>query len=322
MNQTKMSSSTSPQPEKDSQGAIDRVLTQLRSADDSGLFVEPLSDLGREAATYFAERWPDLPLDIRLAAVQAMRDDAEQQIEHNYNRALLVAVRDIDADTRLAAIDGLAELESATYCDALLESIEDEPDERVRAAMALALGRFALKAELDELDDETAERVRETLLRVIDDDPSAAVRRRALEAAGYFAEDDEVIRRIEDAYEGDNHLLRVSALHAMGRQGTVRWLDVVHHELTNDEPELRFEAVTAAGSIGEERSVLELIDRLRDDDVEVRMAAIAALGAIGGQFAINTLRKLTEDDSEAIADAAEDALEEAQMMSNPLRPLM
>jgi hypothetical protein len=31
---------------------------------------------------------------------------------------------------------------------------------------------------------------------------------------------------------------------------------------------------------------------------------------------------LTEDDSEAIADAAEDALEEARLISNPLRPLM
>lgn len=317
-----MSTSTSQQPDNHGQDAIDRVLAQFTASDDGFLLVEPLSDLSRTAAAYFAERWPELPTEIRRSAVMAMRDDAEQQIEHNYHRALLVALRDVDAETRLAAIDGLAELESPAFCEALLELVEDEPDERVRAAQALALGRFALKAELEELDEDAATRVRDTLKRLIDNDSAAGVRRRALESAGYFSEDDEIVQHIENAYESDNHSMRVSALHAMGRQSDVRWLDIVHHELTSDEPELRFEAVTAAGSIGEERSVIDLIDRLRDDDVEVRMAAIAALGAIGGQLAINTLRKLTEDDSEAIADAAEDALEEAQILSNPLRPLM
>ncbi|HYI15617.1 MAG TPA: HEAT repeat domain-containing protein, partial [Thermomicrobiales bacterium] len=163
--------------------------------------------------------------------------------------------------------------------------------------------------------------LRVTLLRVLENDVSPEVRRRALESAGYLADDPDVVRQIEDAYESGIHALRVSALHAMGRQADTRWLDIVHHELTSDEPELRFEAVTATGTIGDERSVVELIDRLRDDDVEVQMAAIAALGAIGGRLAISALRKLTEDDSPAIVDAADDALEEALLTSNPLRPL-
>jgi HEAT repeat protein len=203
----------------------------------------------------------------------------------------------------------------------LLSIIEQEPDDRVRAAEAMALGRFALQAELDELDPQICDPVRESLGRVLTDDPSPDVRRRALESAGYLAGDPEIIRRIEEAYDSGEHMLRVSALHAMGRQADTRWLDILHDEFTSDDPELRFEAVTAAGTIGEERSVVELIDRLRDDDVEVQMAAIAALGAIGGKFAISALRRLTEDDSEAIADAAEDALEEALIAANPMRPL-
>ena len=317
-----MSTSTYQPPDNDSQGVIDRALAQIASASGGAMLVEPLSDLSRTAAAYFAERWPELPPENRLAAVLAMREDAEREIEHNYDRALLVALRDEDADTRFAAIDGLAELESPSYCNALLALIEQEPDPRVRAAEAMALGRFALQSELGELDERTAEQLRVCLLHLIEIDPSPDVRRRALESAGYLAGDPDIIRQIEDAYKSGNHPLRVSALHAMGRQGDVRWLDIVHHELTSDEPELRFEAVTAAGTIGEERSVIDLMDRLRDDDFEVQMAAIASLGAIGGQLAINTLRKLTEDDSEAIVDAAEDALEEAQLTSNPLRPLM
>lgn len=317
-----MSTSTNQLPDENSQDAIDRVLARLGSTSDGAMLVEPLSDLSRAAAAYLAERWPELPAATRRAAVRAMREDAELQIEHNYDRALLVAMHDEDAETRLAALDGLAELESPTFCSALLASIDHEPDERVRAAKAIALGRFALQAELNELDEQSADRVRETLLRLLEGDPSREVRRRALESSGYLADDPDVVREIDNAYESGDHALRVSALHAMGRQADTRWLDLVHHELTSDDPELRYEAVLAVGTIGDERSVVELIDRLRDDDVEVQMAAIASLGAIGGRLAISALRKLTEDDSPAIVDAAEDALEEAQLTSNPLRPLM
>jgi len=317
-----MSTSTNQPANDDSQGAIDRALDQLASSGNGPLLVEPLSDMSRAAEAHFAQRWPGLPVEVRRAAVQAMRDDAEQQIEHTYYRALLVAVRDVDADTRLAAVEGLAELESAVFCETLLDVIEQEPDVRVRAAEAMALGRFALQAEMEDLDAATADRVRSVLLRLIDEDPSAEVRRRAVESAGYFAADDAIIERIRDAYEAGTHHLRVSAIHAMGRQADTRWLDIVHHEFESDDPELRFEAVTAAGAIGDERSVVELIDRLSDEDIEVQMAAIAALGQIGGRLAIRALRKLTEEDSPAIVDAAEDALQEAEIGSDPLRPLM
>jgi HEAT repeat protein len=316
-----MSTSTNQSSNDAGRGAIDRALTQIANASGGAMLVEPLSDLSRSDAAYLAERWPALPSATRIAAVHAMREDAEAQIEHNYDRALLVAVLDAEADTRLAAIEGLAELEAPAFCDLLLSIIDEEPDQRVRAAEAMALGRFALQCELGDLDDEVLERLRESLLRLLTSDPSPEVRRRALESAGYLAGDPAVVGQIEEAYESGDHALRVSALHAMGRQADTRWLDIVHHEFASDEPELRFEAVTAAGTIGDERSVVELIDRLRDDDVEVQMAAIAALGAIGGRLAISALRRLTEDDSEAIVDAAEDALEEAQLASNPLRPL-
>lgn len=316
-----MSTSTNQSSNDAGRGALDRALAQIANASGGALLVEPLSDLSRSDATYLAERWPELAPATRLAAVHAMREDAEAQIEHNYDRALLVAALDADADTRLAAIEGLAELEAPVFCELLLSVVEQEPDQRVRAAEAMALGRFALQCELNDLDEQLSERLRESLLRLLSSDSSPEVRRRALESAGYLADDPEIVRQIEEAYDSGDHALRVSSLHAMGRQADTRWLDIVHHEFTSDEPELRFEAVTAAGTIGDERSVVELIDRLRDDDVEVQMAAIASLGAIGGRLAISALRRLTEDDSAAIVDAAEDALEEAQLTSNPLRPL-
>lgn len=316
-----MSTSTNQPDDQDCEGAVDRALAHIAGS-TGPMLVEPLSDLSRSAARYLAERWPTLPAAVRLAAVNAMREDADAHIEHTYGRALLVALKDADPAIRLAALEGLTELESPSFRDVLLTNIESEPDDRVRASEAMALGKFVLLCEHEEGDEATSDRLRQSLLALLQHDPSAEVRRRALESVGYLAGDREVIRRIDDAYESGDHGMRVSALHAMGRQADTRWLDIVHDEFTSDDPELRFEAVTAAGTIGSERSVVELIDRLRDDDIEVQMAAIASLGAIGGRLAVSALRRLTEDDSPAIVDAAEAALEEAELSSSPLRPLM
>jgi HEAT repeat protein len=182
------------------------------------------------------------------------------------------------------------------------------------------LGRFALKAELGDLDTEAAERVRTALVRLHTTDQSLEVRRRALESLGYFAEDTDVIDLIRVAFEVGAHSMRVSAIQAMGRQTDPRWIEDCHEELRSDEPEIRFEAVTALGMIGDPRSVPDIIDVTSDSDSEVQLAAIAALGAIGGQMAVSALRRLQQEQSPIIAQAADDALQEAMIMANPLRP--
>jgi HEAT repeat protein len=284
--------------------------------------VAQLSDLTREGVKHLRARWSGLGGPLRIALVQAMVRDAEASTERNFDRALLVALDDESAETRLAAIEGLWELETPAFLEVLLERIDNEPDERVRAAETLALGRYALLGELDELDRKDSARVRAVLLRLRGEDTALAVRCRALESLGYFAEDEDVVDEIQAAYDSDVHELRVSAVHAMGRQADARWVDLVHEELASDEPELRFEAVTAAGLIGDERSIPSIIDLVADDDIEVRLAAVGALGSIGGTMAVNVLRQLSQDDSPAVAEAARDALDEAQLYANPLRPLL
>jgi HEAT repeat protein len=316
-----MHTSTSQRLQDDEKRAIDEALRQLAEPEAPELSLEALSDLSRPACAYLRSRWSDLPPAVRVRVVSAMRTDAEAHIEHNFNRALRIALDDADAATRLAAAEGLAEDESTDFLDVLLDRIEREESDAVRAVEAQALGRFALLAELEALDLSLAARVRNTLLRLIEDDPSTEVRRRALESAGYLS-DDEVAAEIERAYDSGEYVLQVSAIHAMGRQADARWMEFVHQEMTSNEPELRYEAAVAAGAIGDQQSVAAVVDLLADDDAEVRLAAIAALGAIGGTLAINTLRRLVRDESEATADAAEEALEEALLASDPLRPLM
>jgi HEAT repeat protein len=323
-----MHSSTSPsngEGDRSASGAPEHVDTLIDQVLDSGsetAAVQLLSDLTRAGAARLRERWPTIPEAERLFLVQLLAQDADVNLDNNYDRVMLVALDDPLPETRLAAVEGLTELESPAFLDLLINRVEAEEDIRVRAAQASALGRFALKVELGELDDADSERVRTLLLRLLASDPALDVRRRALESIGYIADDDSIAELIQQAFDSGDHAMRVSAIHAMGCQSSADWLDIIHEEMESEEPEIRYEAVIAAGMIGSERSVLDIIDLLRDEDAEVRMAAIAALGAIGGRTAINTLRKLAQDDAPAVAEAAEAALEEAQLTSSPFRPIL
>jgi HEAT repeat protein len=316
-----MSSSISPEPDHGSLAAVEHVLAQTRDVLGVMPTVDLLSDLDRAAATYLREQWVSIPNEVRFHIVQAMVEDAEENVIHDYKRVMLIALEDPVPDVRLAALEGLTEYDSPDFLDYILDRVEGEPDERSRAALTDAMGRFALQFEADEAGLDAASRLRSTLLRLHSSDASLEVRRKALESLGYLADDPEIIEAIEHAYSSGNFQLRVSSIHAMGHQATKRWMTICHEELQSDEPEIRVEAVTAAGLIGDERSVPHVIDMLSDDDDEVRSAAIVALGSIGGQLAVNTLRRLTKEDDPTVAEVAEEALEEALLHANPVRPL-
>lgn len=316
-----MHTSTHPVPEPNStDGTIDGVEQLLDAvlAHPSGEHhIGALSDLERPAVAVFRDRWLDLPIESRLSLVRAMVDDALSNIEHQYNRALLVALNDPAPEVRIAVLDGLSEYNAPEFLTHLLEHIESDADARVRELMALELGRLAYESAGDDQLDE----IRDVLFRVFENDHALDVRRRALESLGYL-EGDDVQEAIEDGYADFSIEMRASALHAMGLQASQRWVDVCLEELRSDEPELRYEALFALGSIGDLRTVSDVIDAVEDEDAEVTIAAIHALGEIGGQMAISRLRQLTQVDNPAIAEAADEALQEAELMANPLRPLL
>jgi HEAT repeat protein len=217
---------------------------------------------------------------------------------------------------RERAVEGLWENESPAHCRRLLTLLRDDPAPGVRAAAASGLSRFAYMAELDELDEEQAERVRDALTTLSGDERQPLdVRRRALESTGYFAGDDDVQRRIQRAYESGEQLLKESALVAMGRSMLPRWLPTIGRELASPSPALRYEAARAAGEMAEEaRSlVTKLAPLTADDDGEVATAAIWALGQIGGSAAKRALQQLSKSQDDARSQAATDALAELEL---------
>jgi HEAT repeat protein len=275
--------------------------------------LKPLSGLSRGERDAFWRAWQTLTPLRRDQITHAMAELAEDNVDLDFNQVLLWCLDDSNAEVRVNAIEGLWENTSLDLLRQLMLMLESDPAPNVRATAAIALSRFAYQVAIDELEGEAAESLQRVLLDSIRDQQQPLdVRRRSLESAGYFADDDEVQRQVGLAYDTDEQLLRESALVAMGRSMLPRWLPVIDKELTSPSPALRYEAARAAGEMAEEaRGLLpRLTPLLNDDDGEVALAAIWALGQIGGEQARRALQQMRKSQNEARRQASAEALEE------------
>jgi HEAT repeat protein len=189
----------------------------------------------------------------------------------------------------------------------------------VREAAATALGKFIYLKELEEIDWGEANLAEEALLETVHlAGENLDVRRRAIESLGYSS-DARIPSIIEGAYYSDNEKLQVSALFAMGRSADNRWLPLIMEELDNPLAEIRYEAARASGELEAQGMAGKLIQMLdQDPDLEVQEMILWALGRIGGSAAKEALEAYVESDNEALALAAEDALDELNMFGDAL----
>jgi HEAT repeat protein len=87
--------------------------------------------------------------------------------------------------------------------------------------------------------------------------------------------------------------------------------------LENENSEIRFEAARASGELEAGDAVPKLLEIIEEDpDLQVQEMAIWALGRIGGQVAREALEECLESEVEAIALAAEEALDELNLFSD------
>jgi HEAT repeat protein len=275
--------------------------------------LKPLSDFDPAKRNDFQQGWNRIPEPRRSELARSMLDLAEDNVDLQFQTVMYWMLDDQSATIRSYAIEGLWESDSPRVLRRLLELLKRDPEISVRASAAIGLSRFAYLAELGEIDEDLAETLREALLGVAGDQRQALdVRRRALESAGYYGSDDDVIDLVERAYASSEQELKESALVAMGRSMLPRWLPTIGRELESRSPALRYEAARAAGEMAEEaRPLVARVARLLgDSDTEVALAAIWALGQIGGEAAARVLRDARKSESEARAQAAEEALTE------------
>ncbi|MBN1218038.1 MAG: HEAT repeat domain-containing protein [Anaerolineae bacterium] len=282
----------------------------------SNLYI--LSRMDQDSLDVFREVWPTISADHRRNIIRNLVEICEVNFEVDFDPVFLLGLGDEDAEVRASAINGLWENENPALIDPFLHLLRTDETALVRSTAASALGRFIYLSEIEELEPAKIVPIREALLETIHQPAEdVEVRRRAVESIA-FLNQPEVTRIIENAYYDDDVKMQVSAIFAMGRNADHCWHSRVLSELDNESDEIRFEAARACGELEMKEAVSRLIDLIDDSDtdLEVQEMAIWALGRIGGSAAQEALEICLESDVEAIALAAEEALDELNLFSD------
>jgi len=258
----------------------------------------------------FKQRWQTLSAPARARLIRALHGAALERLRLDYSALNELALEDPDPRVRLAGIECAIEDRRPVLLDKLIDILQHDPVGEIRVAAAEDLARFTLLAELDDLEPEQSQRVREALRSVIaDEDEEARVRASALAALGYFS-DIQTAEALASAFTDPT--LRIGAVRGMGRTADPRWTDRLMPVLGSDDPQMRLEAARALGEIEDERAVTPLVEVIDDPEPQVRGAVIAALGHIGGEEAREALLYAAEHPEEDVRAAAERALEEIE----------
>jgi len=274
-----------------------------------------LANLGPESVYIFWEQWQRFSLDRRRHIMRLLAELAEEQIQLDYRPVFRACLADQDAQIRVLAIEGLWEDDHEQMMDRLIQMLHD-PAGEVRAAALLSLARFAYRAEIGDLSLSAGQRLHDVLVEAATDpDQPFEVRRRAIEALGYFADSSAAQELVDRAYNTDDIYMRESAVLAMGRSMRRQWFPYILRELQSPSPSLRYEAARAVGEIGEDgRELLPaLLPLVDDEDTEIALAAIWALGQVGGADARRILQRIARSRDEVRAQVAQDALAELDL---------
>lgn len=292
------------------------VLRRLAEAEPVRLpLIFRLSDMSAQDFEAFVASWPSWADLRRRAVARHMADITEDNYVVDFAPAFRVMLGDPLPAVRLAALDGLWDSSNLAVVDPIIELMQHDPDNQVRAASAATLGHYVLMGEWGQIKERVAGRIVEALLAQFqrDGDPNS-VRRAVLESLGNAAHP-AVPALIDQSYEGGDDEMRLSAVFAMGRTADRRWIPVIMDELSSDDVEMRLEAIRAAGNLGYSDPVDRLIDLLYDDDLETRLAVVAALGQIGSEAAHEALQELADDpEAEDLWEAIEEAMDEIEWL--------
>ena len=300
---------------------LDQTLKNLTTLDEpisvAGLYA--LSGLDKAQLEQVIATWSTLPADRRAATMQHLVDLGDDTFEVDFNAIFRVGLSDTDPAVRAAAISGLWEDVDPALIAPLLNLLQNDDSEAVRAAAASVLGHYVYDGELEELDEAKVKPIVAALKATYRDVAQPIeVRRRALESLGFLSDDD-TSQLITQAYHHANDHLKLSAVFAMGRSlDAERWGSIVMEELAAPDPEMRYEAARAVGELEYAPAVRKLGELLEDVDEEVQLVTVWSLGQIGGEKAKQLLTVVLESDAEHLHEEAEDALAELEFKGDNL----
>jgi HEAT repeat protein len=264
------------------------------------------------------DAWASFTIQQRQLIVARLIEIAEADFEADFCEVFKIGLDDEDPRVRASSIEGLWEVEDVTLVRPLVRLLAEDASEMVREAAATSLSRFALRAEMGQLQPRLANLVWEVLWQTVhDEEEDLHVRRRALESLAYFDRPG-VREAIEWAYGHEDSSMRASAVFAMGRSADEEWSSQVIDELSSMDPEMRYEAARACGTLQIAGAVARLSRMTADTDVEVKLASVWSLGQIGGPESRRVLEICAEMGDQALQDAAREALDELEYMEEEI----
>jgi len=242
---------------------------------------------------------------------------------------------DEEAEVRKLAITGLWDYPEPEMIGVLLDKAENDPDEGARCRAIVTLGRYILEGMManydfdwgpmteivreDELPTEDFLRVKGFLLGLHRNPEKTLDERRFAVEALSFLTSPEVSKIIEEAYAHPDQKMKMSAIFAMGRNGSANWHDTILDELHSPTRELQLEAIRAAGEAGFDGAGKHLWRLTYSDDRDVKLEAIWSLGQTGWEGAFDRLDDLAFfSEDEETQNTAELALEEWRLFGGQL----
>ncbi len=276
-----------------------------------------LSDLSHDEIEIFESEWPAIDVARRKQIVERLVELAEDNLQLDFDEVFRICLADADGKVRAEGIEGLCEGEERSLIEPMITLLLGDEEHSVRAAAAVALGRFALLAELGKLPPNDAHKVEGALLTALNkSDEDLDVYCRVLEAISSSSKP-EVEELIRQAYKSNSVEFRASALYAMGQNCNPSWLPLLLKELRSPHPQLRFEAAGACAKLEAEEAVPRLIELIHDSDAQVQVSAIEALGQIGGSEAKEALQQCLKSSEDVVREEAQEALKEMGFWEDP-----
>jgi HEAT repeat protein len=208
---------------------------------------------------------------------------------HPLQRGFLEAsLRDRRAEVREAAVAALAAQREVDLAS---------PLEPMLADPSLAVRRAALGA----LAGHHSERIRQMLLRVLEQD--SELRNDVIVALGKLR-DHRVIRKVTAAFDAWNPEQQAYAIEMLGTTESPSAEPFVAQQLGNQDPRVRRAAVRALARLGTSSALRRISVALRDEDPKVRVSIAKAVASCPHPIARYALERLCLDPVESVAEAA------------------
>lgn len=142
-------------------------------------------------------------------------------------------------------------------------------------------------------------RVVEPLIKMLKEDESFYLRRKAAHGLGVLGDPEAVPVLLEAARNDGDRFVQEAAIQALGQLKATKAEEVLHSILENaEQPNLRRASAFALGALGRPEALARLTEALRDTDPPVRSAAAWALGELGRKEAVTPLISILVEESD------------------------